>query len=112
MLKNSRFTIGLLIVYLMAFHTWRVGGREWVIVSGVMVSVLLSAVLIRVAKQQYFVNRWDLVFHAVVIGDLCLEAILISDHSNFRFYGCAAGFGVVLVAYRGLWLRKNIRKRK
>jgi len=108
MLKNFRFTAELLLAYLMTFHTWRLVEREWVIVSGVIVSILLGAALVRVAKQRYFVNRWDIVFHAVVIADLFLEAILIGDHSNFGFYGCAAGFGLVLVAYRSFWHRRNL----
>jgi hypothetical protein len=79
--------------------------QPWVIASGLGVSGLLMALLFAAAKQGYFVNVWDGLFHASVILDIGLEATWIGRHEHLGFYLCAAGFAIILVGYRLWWLR-------
>ncbi len=101
------FSLVLGIGYLGVFHLWIRVDPRWVAVSGLGVAALLGALLIIVARQRYFVNFWDALFHASVILDIVLEATWIEQHEHVGFYLCAAGFAVVLVGYRLWWLRRR-----
>jgi hypothetical protein len=101
------FTILLGLTYLAVFNLWRTVGPPWIAISGVAVSAFLGAIFIIAAKQRYFFNFWDGVFHASVILDIVLEATLIKGHEHVGFYLCAAAFAVVLVGYRLWWLRRR-----
>ena len=103
MRQQWSFSIGLGAVYLAVFHLWMVMSREWIVLSGVVAALLLAGGL--VVKQKYFLNRWDLLFHALVIADIFLEAILVPVHDHFGFYFCAAGFALVVGGYRARLIR-------
>jgi hypothetical protein len=79
----------------------------WIVISGLGVSACLGALLVVAAKQRYFFNLWDGLFHASVILDIILEATWIERQEHVRFYLCAAAFAVVLVGYRLWWLRSG-----
>ena len=88
------------LVYLGVFHLWMVSSRRWIVASGLIATFLLSVLYARATKRNYFLNRWDQVFHAFVILDIFLEAVFIPVHDHFGFYLCALGFAVVLGGYR------------
>jgi hypothetical protein len=99
--RQWHFTIFLLVSYIAIFHLWRCLSGEWILVTGLVASAILSGTLFAVGRG-YFVNLWDRVFHAVVILDILLEGFF-EDH--FGFYWCAFGFAVLIVGYR--LLRRN-----
>src|SRR5690348_5252018 len=99
---NWWFSIVLGAAYLAVFNLWRTASGPWIVISGLIVSVCLSILLVVAARRRYFVNAWDALFHASVILDIVLEATWIERHEHVGFYLCAAAFAVVLVSYR-LW---------
>ena len=103
------FSILLGLTYLAVFNLWRTVSAPWIVVSGLGVSACLGALLMVAAKQRYFFNFWDGLFHASVILDIVLEATWIERHEHVGFYLCAAAFAVVLVGYRLWWLRGRSR---
>lgn len=103
------FSILLGLSYLAVFNLWRAVGAPWIVISGLGVSACLGVLLVVAAKQRYFLNFWDTLFHASVILDIVMEATLIKGHEHVGFYLCAAAFGVVLVGYRLWWLRGRSR---
>ena len=100
MIKRWSFSLVVGLVYLGVFHLWMVSSRRWIVISGLVATLWLSVLFARAAKGNYFLNRWDQVFHALVILDIFLEAVLIPAHIHVGFYLCAAGFAVVLGGYR------------
>lgn len=102
------FTVALMLLYLGVFHLWMTLHAPWIAVSGLVVAGGLGASLWAFARRGYFVNVWDGVIHASVILDIVLEAIWIDRHEHVGFYLCAAAFAVVLVGYRGWWLRQQV----
>ena len=103
MLHQWSFSIGLGAVYLAIFHLWMVMSREGIVFSGMAAALLLTAGL--AVKRKYFLNRWDLFFHALVVTDIFLEAILIPIHDHYGFYYCAIGFALVVGGYRARLIR-------
>jgi hypothetical protein len=99
------FTLALGVAYLGVFHLWMIVSSPWITLSGLGVSTCLGALLLVAAKQRYFVNIWDGLFHASVILDIVLEATWIDRPDHVGFYLCAAAFAVVLIGYRLWWLR-------
>ena len=99
------FSILLGLAYLAVFNLWRAVSSPWIAISGLGVSACLGALLIVAAKQGYFFNFWDGLFHAAVILDIVMEATLIKGHEHVGFFLCAAAFALVLVGYRFWWLR-------
>jgi hypothetical protein len=99
------FSLLLGTMYLGVFHIWMKVSHPWVVASGLGVSCLLIALLFAAAKQGYFVNVWDGLFHASVILDIGVEGTWIERHEHLGFYLCAAGFAIVLIGYRLWWLR-------
>jgi hypothetical protein len=99
------YSILLGLTYLAVFNLWRALIPPWIVISGLGVSACLGLLLIVAARQGYFLNLWDGLFHASVILDIVLEATLIERHQHVSFYLCAAAFAVVLVGYRLWWLR-------
>ena len=97
------FSLMLGVVYIALFHLWLVVPRDWIVSSGVVATLALAAGLL--AKRKYFLNRWDLIFHGLVIADIFLEAILIPVHDHYGFYFCATGFAVVVGGYRAQLIR-------
>ena len=103
------YSILLGLTYLGLFNFWRTVSSPWVVGSGLGASALLGALLLIAAKQRYFLNVWDGLFHASVVLDIALEATLIKRHEHVGFYLCAAAFAVVLVGYRLWWLQARLR---
>jgi hypothetical protein len=93
------------VTYLILFNLWRAVNPPWIVVTGLVVSALLGALLVIAARRRYFVNLWDPLFHASVIVDIVLEATCIERHEHVGFYLCAVAFAVVLAGYRLWWLR-------
>ncbi len=100
MIKQWSFSLLLGLVYLGIFHLWMILSRPVIILSGIITTLLLALVFGLAWKRNYFRNRWDGLFHALVMLDVLLEAILIPAHDHFGFYWCALGFAVVLGGYR------------
>lgn len=90
------FTIFLFSSYIALFCWWRSLSGQWILVTGLVASAILSGSL-WAAGRDYFINLWDRGFHAVVILDILLEGFF-KDH--FGFYWCAFGFAVLIVGYR------------
>ena len=65
--------------------------------SGLVSVVILSMLLLAVRRRGYFLNGWDMMFHAVIIVDILIEG-LFQEH--FGFYWCALGFATCIVGYR------------
>ncbi len=104
--KEWWYSALLIVVYIAIFHVWTtVSDYPVVAVSGVLVGVTLTALLIVTWRGGYFTTRVDIFAHALVIGDLVLEAVMIRNHANYDFYWCALAYAVVLAAYRGYRLR-------
>jgi hypothetical protein len=103
------FSILLGLAYLAVFNLWRAVNPPWIVITGLVVAACLGALLMVAAKQRYFLNLWDGLFHASVILDIVLEATWIKSHEHVGFYLCAAAFAVVLVGYRLWWLRSRSR---
>lgn len=103
------FSILLVLTYLAVFNLWRAVNPPWIVISGLGVSACLGVLLMLAAKQRYFLNLWDGLFHASVILDIMLEATLIKGHEHVGFYLCAIAFALVLVGYRLWWLRSRSR---
>ena len=101
-------SILFVFVYLAIFHLWMVVGAGWRIMSTTAVGGALVAILVRAARQKYFVNRWDLAFHASVVLDIGLEGFFLSVHEDFGFYFCALGFTAGIAGYRATMMRKQI----
>jgi len=78
------------------FHVWGYLTGQWILVTGLVASAILSGTLFAVGRT-YFVNLWDRIFHAVVILDILIEGFF---ENHFGFYWCAFGFAVVIVGYR------------
>jgi len=105
------FTLVLGASYLALFNLWMKVGPPWIVISGLGFSTGLLALLWVAAKRDYFVNRWDALFHASVILDVALEATLINRHDHVGFYLCSAAFAIVLTGYRFCCLRFLSRAR-
>lgn len=101
------FSITLLLVYLAVFHLWLGLERAGILASGAVATVGLAVLFRRALVTGCFVNRWDAFAHAVVIGDLALEAGLVREHDDFGFYLCALGFAAVVGAYRAAVLGRS-----
>ncbi|MBI4662454.1 MAG: hypothetical protein HY735_26860 [Verrucomicrobia bacterium] len=100
-------SILVLLVYLAVFQFWLAVDAAGRTASTTIVVVALTAILLRGAREQYFVNRWDFLFHGCVVLDICLEGFFIPIHEGFGFYLCAAGFTVVIGGYRSVILNRS-----
>ena len=98
------FSFVLVIAYLGVFHLWLLLDPPGIRVTGSVFVALLLALGARAWHRSYFVNGWDALFHGVVVADILVES-WIPLHEGYGFYGCAAGFGLVLGAYRAYRLR-------
>jgi hypothetical protein len=79
--------------------------RFWVGISGVTSSAALGWAVWALGRRGYFQNRWDQLFHGMVILDILLEAILIGPQDGFGHYWCALGFAACIGGYRLALLR-------
>ena len=93
------FTVTLIGTYLATFQLWMEMTRPLILASGLVVVTALSALLLWSAYNGYFGNRWDAFWHATVIIDLALEAVMIKEHDNRGFYFCALAFAIVVGGY-------------
>jgi Na+-translocating ferredoxin:NAD+ oxidoreductase RnfD subunit len=100
------FSIALGIAYLLTFHLWRHLHGKAMLASGVAVVFLFAVWFLIAKKRREFLNDWDAGFHAMVILDLLLEALLIPAHQGYGFYLCALGFAAVIGSYRWYLLRR------
>jgi hypothetical protein len=105
-LKNWSFSLFLGSAYVAVFQLWTVSTQEWIPRSGVIATLVLSGAFALAKTRQYFLNRWDQFFHATVILDIFLEAVLVRTHDHIGFYFCALGFAGVVGGYRWYALRK------
>ena len=97
------------MAYVGTFHIWMHISRLGIVVSGVFITLLLSTALVIFNKRNYFLNHFDLLWHAVVVLDIFLEAILIVDHNHYGFYLCAFSFAIVVGGYRLYLMRHRQR---
>ena len=74
--------------------------RVGVVLCGITTTLALFVGLIIAQKKHYFRNKFDLFFHATVVIDLLLEAVIIIDHNHYGFYLCALAFTLVIGGYR------------
>jgi hypothetical protein len=109
-MKHWRFSLMLGVIYLAVFHLWMHLKGTMILWSGIAATLLSVTLFIVAERQKYFLNTWDRLFHAAVILDIFLEALLIAVHDNYGFYWCALGFAVVLGGYRGYLRRTHARK--
>ncbi len=98
MRQRWSFSIAVGVAYLAVFHGWRVLPREGIIASGIVATLLLATFM--AWNRKYFLNQWDALFHALVIVDILLEALLIPVHDHYGFYFCAVAFALVVGGYR------------
>jgi len=99
-IRNWWFGLVLGFFYLAVFNLWQVVDRKWIVLSSLLVSLALLAMLLSAIRQKYFLNRWDALLHASVILDILVEGTLIAEHQSRGFYLCALGFAVVIGGYR------------
>lgn len=104
--QHWSFSLVLLAAYLGTFHLWLRLTSGGIVASGLLVSMVLGGLLLQAYRRGYFANRLDLFGHAIVILDILLEATVIPVHEGLTFYGCAAGFALVIGAYRAYHLRQ------
>jgi hypothetical protein len=107
--QHWSFSFILLAAYLGIFHLWLKLGHQGIVASGILASGVLGGLLLQAALRGYFANGLDLFTHAVVILDVLVEAILIPLHEGLSFYGCAAGFALVIGVHRSYHLRRPAR---
>ena len=101
------YTLVLLVVYVALFHLWGMLDHLRVAATGIIAAVaLMAAVVVMGRRTHYFVNKWDQLFHGLVILDLLLESVLIGPPEDLGFYGCAVGFGLVIGGYLFTQLRR------
>lgn len=103
--QHWNFSFVLLAAYLGTFHLWLKLDHSGVAASGLIMTAVLSGLLWQAARRHYFANAIDQGIHAVVILDILLEATIIPMHEGLTFYICAAGFAVIIGAYRAWCLR-------
>lgn len=103
--KRWWFSLVLLAGYLATFHLWLLVVPKSVPLTGIVATWALAFIAWRAKVTGYFVNRWDRLFHALVILDVLLEAF-IPLHEGYGFYGCAAGFALMVGGYRA-WAMRN-----
>jgi len=104
-LRRWYFTVLLGITYLVVFHAWQRLDYLGAVLTGLIATAALAALLLKASREHYFINRWDQAFHASVLLDILLEAVLIKHHEGYGFYWCALGFGIVICGYRALRIR-------
>ncbi len=104
-MKKWSFSLILLVVYVLTFHLWMHLDRKAIMISGIVISWILTGMLMVYNRRLYFVNRLDCCFHFAVILDLILEAVLPLNHDHFGFYFCALGFALVIGGYRQAHLK-------
>ena len=105
-MKNWQFSIGLLVGYVLVFQAWVGAERSFVVSSGILWCLTFSVWTLVQWRKGYFRNRLDGGLHGVVILDVLLESLLITDHSHSGFWLCAFGFGFVIGGYRYKLLRE------
>lgn len=103
--RQWNFSLILLAAYLGTFRLWLHLESGAVMASGLLVAAVLSGLLWQGSLRGYFANKIDLCIHASVILDIALEATIIPMHEGLTFYWCAAGFAVIIGAYRAWCLR-------
>ena len=109
MLRRWSFSILLGIAYPIFFYLWMSLPRFAALLLTVLGVLFLCHFFAMAAGNDYFLNRWDALGHGVVILDLFLEGILISEHADFGFHFCWLGFAVVVGGYRA-WQLSRLRR--
>jgi hypothetical protein len=127
--KSWWYSLLLLAGYLLVFHLMLAfPHRATFLMAGVVSVSLLAGALGQAAIWGYFVDRSDLVLHALVVADLaaecalfeplraaslclfCAEADAAGFHNNYNFYGCATIFAVLVGGYHGRALSARQRQ--
>lgn len=104
--QHWSFSLLLLAAYLGVFHLWLKLPAASVPAAGLLAALVLSGLLLQAYLREYFANRVDLFAHAVVIVDILFESNLAMMHEGYGFYYCAAGFALVIGAYRAYQLSR------
>jgi hypothetical protein len=99
--RDWSYSVLLLVAYVAVFSLWMHAPRPLVIASGLAVSAVLALLMARAWRRRYFLNPWDLLWHATVILDIAAEAIVIPLHDGRGFYLCALAFVLVVGGYHG-----------
>ncbi len=124
--KSWWFSFALLLAYVITFQLWqKFPDRTAFVIFGILAVALMSAGLWQAARCGYFVDRSDLVLHALVIVDVGLEAASYeifnvaaqcifctpgdagSFHNRYNFCWCAAILGLLVGGYHGWALRRR-----
>lgn len=108
--RDWSYSVLLLVAYIAVFSLWMHVPRPAVIASGLAVSAVLFFLMAVALRQRYFLNPWDLLWHAMVILDIATEAIAIPRHEGREFYLCALAFVLVVGGYHGWrisWVRRK-----
>lgn len=125
-MKSWSFSLALLLEYVITFQLWRLyPDRTTFLVVAVLAVAIMAAELRNAARRGYFVDRSDLVLHALVIVDVglegasyevfnaasrcifCVPGDASTFHSNFNFCWCTALFMALVGGYRGWALRRR-----
>jgi len=108
--RDWSYSVLLLVAYIAVFSLWMHVPRPLVIASGLAVSAVLALLMARAGRRRYFLNPWDLLWHATVILDIAAEAIVIPRHDGHGFYLCALAFVLVVGGYHG-WRMSWVRRK-
>ena len=96
-LKNWNISLLLLAIYLLTFHSWNYLSPSAVLLTAPIIGILWISISFN--NRQYFLNRYDLLFHMVPGIDIVIEAFL-PKHQDYDFYYCGIGFAITIAIYR------------
>ena len=91
------FNLILVALYLGFFHLCLATQFPISLFIGLVIAATMSYLCVRFYRL--FTNRYEFLFYLALPLDVVLEG-LIPFHSGYSFYGCAAAFWLVFVAYR------------
>jgi hypothetical protein len=78
-------------------------------ISGLVWVVVFLAIM--AANRNYFCNRYDMMWHGLVVLDIVFEAIFVVTHDHYGFYLCAIAFATTVGGYRA-WALKKLAERE
>jgi hypothetical protein len=120
--KNWWFSLLMLVAYVGIFHYWTALPEEppmLLEVAGITIPASTSIfqisgliwvivfLAIMAAKPEYFINRYDMMWHGLVVLDIMLEAVFVVTHDHYGFYLCAIAFAASVGGYRAWAMKKR-----
>lgn len=124
-LRHWYLTLLLPPIYLGVFLIWKLYPSRACFTYGTVISLTLMGAAMAVAwRRRYFVNRLDLVLHAIVLLDVLAEGLFYEVsrgflgaspeverlvqilHDNHNFWGCGLAFTVIPGGYRAYSMRR------